>query len=42
MMFIGEFETVSVVVNEDCLREVLGVAAGMREDKVSWISDLHY
>lgn len=33
----GEFENVAIVVNEDGYREVLGAAAGMKEDKASWV-----
>lgn len=36
----GEYENVAILVaigvNEDGYREVLGVAEGMKEDKVSW------
>ena len=38
----GEYENVAVLVaiavNEDGLREVLGAAEGMKEDKASWVS----
>ena len=34
----GEYENVSIAVNEDGFREVLGAAEGMKEDKASWVS----
>lgn len=38
----GEYENVAILaaiaVNEDGYREALGAAAGMKEDKASWVS----
>ena len=31
-----------VQLNEDSFREVLGAAEGMKEDKTSWVSFLHW